>query len=75
MASLGTWVNYHSGNTNKGTDEEVLSMIQDVVDTIRLLEKMYGPKEVKLVTRSLLDEWNTLRQMADARNLHTYARP
>ncbi len=49
MASQQTWDNYHSSNTNKGTDEEIQSMIRDVVETIHTMERMYGGRRGTLV--------------------------
>jgi hypothetical protein len=75
MASAYTWANYRTPNTNKGDDEEILSMIRDVVETIHNLERMYGTPGAQLVVRGLLQDWHTLRGIADARGLHNYERP
>ena len=70
MASKQTWDNYRSLNYNKGSDEELLSMIRDVVETIHTLERMYGAGDARLVVRGLLQEWHALSGMANARGLN-----
>ena len=74
MASRLTWENYRSTNPDKGTDEDIQSMIKDVVETIHTLERMYGTANAQLVVRALLVDWHTLAQIAGARGL-TYERP
>ena len=69
MASQQTWANYHSSNTNKGTDEEVQSMIRDVVETIHALERMYGHPRAQLLVTALLQDWHALSSMAKARDI------
>jgi hypothetical protein len=73
MASQQTWANYHSSNTNKGSDEEVQSMIRDVVETIHTLERMYDAR-AQLLVRALLQDWHALSGMAKARNI-SYEHP
>ncbi len=75
MASADTWANYRGPSFNKGDDEEILSMISDVVDTIHNLDKMYGHAGAQLVVRGLLQDWHALTGMADARGLTDYKRP
>lgn len=75
MASQQTWENWHGSNLNKGEDEEILSMIRDVVQTIHNLERMYGPTRSQLIVRGLLQEWHALAGIADARGLKAYERP
>ncbi len=74
MASRQTWENWRSPNINKGEDEEILSMIRDVVETIHNLERMYG-SGANLIVRGLLQEWHALAGIADARGLRAYERP
>jgi hypothetical protein len=74
MASQQTWNNYRSHNTNKGSDEEIQSMIRDVVETIHKLERMYGIAGAAFTVRSLLQEWHSLSDIAKARNI-TYEHP
>ncbi len=47
MASRQTWDKYRSPGIVE-TDEEVQSMIRDVVETIHTLERMYGAKGSQL---------------------------
>lgn len=75
MASSSTWQNYRSPNPNKGDNDELLSMISDVVETIHNLERMYGHAEARIIVRSLLQDWHTLSGMAEARGLTNYLRP
>jgi hypothetical protein len=75
MASSQVWANYRGPNTYKGSDEDVLSMIRDVVETIHSLERMYGAAGSQLVVRGLLQDWHALRGMADARGITNYERP
>lgn len=74
MANDITWTNYHSPNPNKGTNEEVQSMIRDVVETIHKLEKIYGVAGSRLVVRALLQDWLSLSDIAKARNI-SYEHP
>jgi hypothetical protein len=69
MASRQTWENWHSQNPNKGSDEELQSMIKDVVEAIHTLERMYGSVASKFVVRSLLQDWHSLSETAKARGL------
>lgn len=74
MANNMVWENYRSSNPNKGTDEEVQSMIRDVVETIHKLERIYGSAAASIVVRSLLQDWHSLAAMAKARGI-TYEHP
>lgn len=74
MASQQTWDNYHGPNPDKGTDEEIQSMIRDVVETIHTLERMYGVKGAQLTVLGLLQEYHSLASMASSRGLN-YERP
>ena len=73
MASRQTWDKYRSPGIVE-TDEEVQSMIRDVVETIHTLERMYGIAGAKLTVLGLLQEYHALASMASARGL-TYERP
>jgi hypothetical protein len=73
MASKQTWDNYRSPGIVK-TDEELLSMVKDVVETIHTLEKMYSNGGAKLVVWGLLQDWHALSSMASSRGL-TYEHP
>lgn len=68
------WKSYHQTGIVK-SDDELLLMIGDVVETIITLETIFGVREANLVVRSLIQEWNALRMMADARGMKDYARP
>lgn len=74
MASKEVWNNWHSTSLNKGSDEEIISMIDDLVETIHSLEKIYGDKSA-LFVRALFLDWISLRCIADARGLSNYKRP
>ena len=69
MASRQTWENWRSQNPNKGDDEEIQSMIRDVVETIHTMERMYGDTGAKLIVRALLQDWHSLASVANARNI------
>lgn len=73
MASKQSWDNYRSPGIIK-TDEELLSMIRDVVETIHTLERMYSQGGAKLVVWGLLQDYHALSGMANARDLN-YERP
>ena len=73
MASKQSWDNYRSPGHVK-TDEELQSMIRDVVETIHTLERMYGAVGAQLVVRGLLQDFHALSGMANARGLN-YERP
>ena len=75
MASNQIWENWHSPRQNKGEDEDILSMIRDVVQTIHNLERMYGPAKAQLIVRGLLQEWHALAGVAEARGLRSYEHP
>ncbi len=75
MASKQVWENWHGPSLNKGEDEDILSMIRDVVDTIHSLERMYGNVAARLTVRALLQEYHALVSVANARDLDDYARP
>jgi hypothetical protein len=69
MASKQSWDNYRSPGIVE-TDEELLSMVKDVVETIHCLEKMYSKGGAKLVVWGLLQDWHALSGMAQARGLN-----
>lgn len=75
MASKQVWENWHSSSRNKGSDEDILSMMSDLVTTISSLEKIYGSKTASLIVRSLLLDWTSLKNIADARGIRNYERP
>lgn len=76
MASSQTWEIWHNPKIlNKGEDEDILSMISDVVETIHNLERMYGHAPARLTVRSLLQEYHALVSIANARDLSNYVRP
>jgi len=76
MASSQTWEIWHNPKIlNKGEDEDILSMISDVVETIHNLERMYGNTVARLTVRSLLQEYHALTSIAEARNIRNYVRP
>jgi hypothetical protein len=70
MASKEVWANWRSTSKNKGSDQDILLMMEDVVNTINLLEKMYGSDESSIIVRSLLLEWESLKSVAWARQLY-----
>jgi hypothetical protein len=53
------------------TDQEVLTMMQDVVAAKNLLEKI-GGEYYDLATYRLLCEWNSLKDIAFHRDLKNY---
>lgn len=69
MATREVWLNYFSSNQNKGSDEDIQSMIKDVVMAISLLERIYGAKEARLVTAELLNHYLSLKSIAQARGI------
>lgn len=74
MANNMVWENYRSSNPDKGTDEEIQSMIRDVVETIHKLERIYGAAQSRIVVCALLQDWHALSHMAKARGI-TYEHP
>jgi len=73
---MQVWETWHNPKVlNKGEDEDILSMIRDVVETIHNLERMYGHTVARLTVRSLLQEYHALVGVANARGLDNYARP
>lgn len=75
MASRQVWENFRSNNPNKGENEDILSMIRDAVEAIHSLERIYGQVGSKLAITALLDDWHSLRSIAEARGIRTYERP
>lgn len=76
MASRQAWETWHNPKAlNKGEDEDILSMIRDVVETIHSLERMYGNVAAHLTVRGLLQEYHALVSVAHARNLRNYECP
>ena len=75
MASRQVWENFRSLNTNKGDNEDILSMIRDAVEAIHSLERIYGQTGSKLATAALMDDWHSLRSIAEARGINNYERP
>ena len=74
MASKETWTRYQNTGTI-GTDEELVSMISDMVITIRTLDKMYVQGQAMLTVRALLQEWHALSGVAFYRGISDYERP
>lgn len=74
MASRSTWDKYRSPGIVE-TDEEVTSMIRDVVETIHTLERMYGAEKAQLTVRALLMDWQALSGMASSRGIRNYEHP
>ena len=70
MATAECWKNYHSPNMNKGTDEDIIFMMHDLVHTIYMLEKIYTPDGARLVTVALIMEYQGLKSIANARGLN-----
>lgn len=76
MASKQVWETWHNPKVlNKGEDEDILSMIRDVVETIHNLERMYGNEAARLTVRGLLQEYHALVSVANARDLRNYEHP
>jgi hypothetical protein len=78
MASRQTWQGYNEPNADGlcvvETDEELVSMIRDVVETIHTLERMYGQSKAQLTVRALIMDWQALSNMASARGIRSYER-
>lgn len=74
MASRSTWDKYRSPGIVE-TDEEVTSMIKDVVETIHALDRMYGAERAQLIVRVLLLDWQALSSMASSRGIRNYEHP
>jgi hypothetical protein len=74
MASKQTWDKYRCPGIIE-TDEELLSMIRDVVETIHTLERMYGHKEASFTVRALLVDFFSLEGIAHSRGISNYERP
>lgn len=76
LSTKVNWESYHNNDlkTSIVDDDVLLAMIQDVVDTVHLLEKMYGMRGAIVITRGLIAEWLGLRSFADARGITNYAR-
>jgi hypothetical protein len=74
MASQEVWTRYSTqGIINEG-EEEVRSMIKDVVETIHTLERMYGVVKAQLVVRALILDYQALAGIANARDIRNYER-
>ena len=73
MASKETWF-YYSTRGFIETDDEVKSMIEDVVDVIHSLEKMYSASGSALIVRAIMADYIALTGIADARGLRDYKR-
>lgn len=70
MATQETWDRYKSPGIIE-SDDELRSMIKDVVDTIHNLQKMYGRGSEMVVYRLIQDYYN-LQLMAGARGFSDY---
>jgi hypothetical protein len=51
------------------SDEALVAMLHEVVDTIHTLERIYGTVQAQLLVRVLLIDYSTLSTMAYSRNL------
>jgi hypothetical protein len=69
MATKEIWARFHSTEQYKGTDEEIISMIDDIISGINLIEMIYGIKESRMMTRGMLQDWHALAGIANARGL------
>lgn len=74
MADKKIWANWHSPTVmrsaqDKGTDEEIVSMMEDAVKVIHLLEDMYGQEGSKLVTMGPLADYLALSSIAFNRGI------
>lgn len=61
------WRAYHQHGTID-SDNELLTMLQEVIDTIRALERIYLAKS-SLVVSGMLSDYTRLLHMARARDL------
>jgi hypothetical protein len=68
MASKQTWDTYLSQNVVH-SDEELQSMIKEVVETVHTLERMYGANKASLFVRALVLDYQSLIGMANVRGI------
>jgi hypothetical protein len=71
MANQSTWERYREVGTIE-TNEEVSSMIADVVETIHGLERIYGNTMSALIVRALLVDYQALIGCANSRRITGY---
>lgn len=69
MDTKKAWEQYHSPGQSPVEDDVLLTMIQEMVDTIHNLERMYGNHRAQLMVRSMLLDYNTLQSWAWHRHL------
>jgi hypothetical protein len=62
------WKEYNTVGTIQ-SDQAVLAMLQEVVDTIHSLEKIYGTTKSALVVRAMIADYHALSGIAFHRNL------
>jgi hypothetical protein len=68
------WESYNSSGCIPD-DGMLLAMMDDVVNTIRSLERMYGTSRASIVVRGILNDWHALSGMAHARGLPSHKIP
>lgn len=68
MTSKETWASYHSPGVVE-SDASVLEMLQETIDTIHSLERMYGEARAQMFVRALLMDYHALTGMASGRQL------
>lgn len=69
MTNREMWENYHTPGVGPGDDQNLLAMLQELVSTIRSIERIYGPIRSQLLVRSMIADYQTLSNMAWARGL------
>lgn len=68
MSTNHSWLRYHKEGIIE-SDPEVLTMLQEVVDTIQLLERIYGHDKAQLVVSGMIPTYLSLSNIAYSRNL------
>jgi hypothetical protein len=68
MSTKHSWSRYAKEGIIE-SDSEVLTMLQEVVDTIQLLERIYGHDKAQLVVSGMIPTYQSLSSIAYSRNL------
>jgi len=74
MDTKEAWMLFHSPGTGPQSDEMLLAMLQELVTTIKSVERVYGVVRAQLLVRAMILDYQTLSSWAFHRGLKEYPR-
>lgn len=69
MDTKEMWEKYHTPGVGPGDDENLIAMLNELVTTIKAIERIYGTTRAQLMVRAMLADYHALSNMAWTRGL------